>query len=232
MALIAAVANQIIADDLPVVFVDTCSLLDVIRSVKRNLRDCVAHASALYSAATAVPRRCNIVVSYLVRHEWRAHEGELLDEAAQHLVEMEEHSRHFHDACGALGVAPGFGRSNYAACNLATQLRDLSRMILDCAIVVDDDNECSAKAMDRVIYNVPPSKKGGEAKDCTILEGYLAVSRLLFDVGFQKKQVFCTSNKNDFCKAGKLHPILAAEFAPINLHFVTNLGWALHEVTN
>jgi hypothetical protein len=86
--------------------------------------------------------------------------------------------------------------------------------------------------MHRVIHNIPPSKRGGEAKDCTILEEYLAVSRRLHAAGFPKKKVFCTSNTNDYCDAGGLHGVLAAEFAPIGLRFTSNLGWGFHDVTH
>lgn len=227
-----AVADQIIAEDLPVLFVDTCILLDVVRSIKRKFKSCVAQAQSLHSAATVAPRQCILVTSHLVQHEWGVHEQELLDEATRHLIDMEEYSGHFHDACDVFGIEIGFGRSNYAAHNMAMRLRDLSRQLLDCGIVIDQDNACSGRAISRVIHNIPPSKRGGEAKDCTILEEYLAVARLLQDAGFQKKRVFCTSNTNDYCEAGKLHAALAAEFAPINLRFTSNLSWGFHDVTH
>jgi hypothetical protein len=232
MPTIVGVADHIIAEDLPVLFVDTCVLLDVIRSIKRKFTNCALQAQSLHSAATAVPRECLIVISHLVRHEWGVHQQELLDEADRHLSELQEHSGHFHDACGVLGIAPGFGRANYAAHDVAVRLHDLSRQILDCALVVEQDYECSNRAITRVIYNVPPSKKGGEAKDCTILEEYLAIARRLHAAGFQKKRVFCTSNTNDYCEGRALHPDLAAEFAVIDLRFTSNLGWGFHDVTH
>lgn len=232
MPAIAAVADHIVAENLPVLFVDTCILLDVIRSIKRKAKDCAAQAKGLHSAITVSPKQCIIVVSHLVKHEWGVHEQDLLDEASRHLIDLEEHSGHFHDACGVLGIAPGFGRSNYAAQNVAGSLRDLSRQLLDCGIVIDKDNECSGRAINRVMYNIPPSKKGGEAKDCTIIEEYLAVVRCLNDAGFKKKRVLCTSNTNDYCEGSKLHPGLASEFAPINFRFTSNLGWGLHDVTH
>jgi len=232
MPSIPVVADHIIAENLPAIFVDTCILLDVIRSIKRKSKDCAAHAMALHSAATTAPKQCIIVVSHLVRHEWDVHDQELLNEASRHLIDLEDYSGHFHDACGILGIGPGFSRANYAAHELAVKLHGLSRQLLDCAIVIDPDNECSGRAINRVIYNVPPSKKGGEAKDCTILEEYLAVARRLNDAGFQKRRVFCTSNTNDYCDPVGLHASLAAEFAPINVRFTSNLGWGFYDVTH
>ena len=217
MPTITAVADHIIAQDLPALFVDTCILLDVIRSIKRKSANCAAQAQGLHNAATVAPRRCIVVVSHLVQHEWGVHEKELLDEATRHLIDLQEHSGHFHDACGVFGIAPGFGRSNYAAHNMAVRLHDLSHQLINCGIVIDPDNECSGRAIARVIHNVPPSKKGGEAKDCTILEEYLAVARRLHDAGFQKKRVFCTSNTNDYCA-----PVACTPTSPRNLRTSTS----------
>jgi hypothetical protein len=232
MSTVAAVAEQLVAVDLPVLFVDTCILLDVVRSIKRRSANCAAQARALHNAVTVAPHQCALVISHLVQHEWQTHQRELLEEATRHLIEMEDQSRHFHDACGVFGIAPGFGRANYAAHAMPTRLLDLSRELLDCATLVDGDNECSGRAIHRVIHNIPPSKKGGEAKDCTILEEYLAVARELHAVGFPRKKVLCTSNTNDYCEPGGLHAALAAEFAIINLRFTTNLGWGFHDVTH
>ena len=232
MPSISAVADQIIGENLPAIFIDTCILLDVIRSIKRKSKDCAAQAIALHGAATTAPKQCIIVVSHLVRHEWGVNDQELLNEAKRHLIDMEDYSRHFHDACGVFGIGPRFSRANYAAHELAVKLHGLSRELLDCAIIIDPDNECSGRAMSRVIHNVPPSQKGREAKDCTILEEYLAVSRRIHDAGFQKRRVFCTSNTNDYCGPTGLHANLAAEFAPINLRFTSTLGWGFHDVTH
>ena len=106
------------------------------------------------------------IVSHLVN------EPELLTEAKRHLAEIEEQSELFHDACWVLGIVPGFARANYAGHRMGEQLRDLSQQLLNCGIEVDADDECSGHAINRVIYNIAPSKKGGEAKDCTILEEY------------------------------------------------------------
>ena len=233
MPTIEAAADRVVAADLPVLFVDTCVLLDVIRSIKRRYANCAAQARGLLIAATVAPQQCVLIVSHLVQHEWAVHQQELLDEATRHLNEMADQSGHFHDACGVFGTAPGFERANYAAHKIASHLHDLSRQLLNCGIILDPDNECSGRAMHRVKHNIPPSKKGGEAKDCTILEEYLAVSRRLHSAGFQRKKVFCTSNTSDYCEVGDrggIHADLALEFATIGLRFTSNLGWGFHDV--
>jgi hypothetical protein len=54
--------------------------------------------------------------------------------------------------------------------------------------------------------NIPPARQGGEAKDCTILEECLAVSRRLHE--------------------------LVGDFAGVGLRFTANLPWGVHDVTH
>ena len=68
MPSISAVADQIIGENLPAIFIDTCILLDVIRSIKRKSKDCAAQAIALHGAATMAPKQCIIVVATVVNH--------------------------------------------------------------------------------------------------------------------------------------------------------------------
>ena len=63
MPTITDVADQVIANDRPVIFLDTCILLDVIRAIKRQHTGCVAAAHKLHAAATVVPAQCSVVIS-------------------------------------------------------------------------------------------------------------------------------------------------------------------------
>ena len=142
MPTISDVADKLIAADLPVVFLDTCILLDVVRAVKRQNKDCVASAEALRQAVAAKPAKCQSVVSFLVRQEWREHHPKLVGEAAKHLGDLDCQSSYFHDACEIPKVDPGFARANYAGCEVAERLGELSGSLLDCSLEVDPDHAC------------------------------------------------------------------------------------------
>jgi hypothetical protein len=230
MPIIAAVAEQLAADNLPILFLDTCILLDIIRAIMRRSKNCVRFAAQLHGIATSAPPQCRVVVSYIVQHEWGKNHEKVLDEAKKHLAEIHDQANHFHDACGVFGINPGFARVNYEGLGVAEQMDILSRQVLDCSVVIDADNECSGKAMNRVMLNLPPSTKGGEAKDCTIVEQYLAVSGILHAGGFPRKCVFCTSNTNDYYDQAGLHANLAADFVGAGLRFTANLPWGFHDL--
>lgn len=230
MPSIDAVASQILGAGVPVLFLDTCILLDVIRSTSRCLPHYTERASALLTRATSAPPDCLIIISSIVPQEWRAHAQGVTDEVNRHLAKMQEQSSHLHDACDVLGIDPDFGRASYESLGLAERLRDLAGQLLNAAIGLDADDVSKAKAGDRIINKIPPSRKGGEFKDCVILEESLAVCQRLQAAGFERKRVYCTSNTDDYCESKRLHPALAVEFAAVGLTFTTNLPWAVSEI--
>ena len=113
MPSIADAVAQILAVDLPVLFPDTCVLLDVIRGTKRRIKDCAARAAELYALAAAPPKRCVIVIGSVVTLEWNTRAPEVLDDVKKHLIEIQDQAAHFHDAAGVLGIGLSFGRPSY-----------------------------------------------------------------------------------------------------------------------
>lgn len=227
------VCARILAVGAPVLFLDTCSILDVIRAPFRDLRGCAEGASALLGLFTQSPPKCTLVVASLIPDEWGNHEAQTTEDLKKHLERMEEQASHFHDLGHLFSFPLSFGRPAYRASPLVNELRGLSKKLLDCAIRLDPDDGSKMKAFARVVANIPPSRKGGELKDCTILEECLEVCRRLQLVGFGPKRVFCTSNTNDYCETvAGLRPNLAVEFNAVGLRFTTRLPWAVHEVTH
>jgi hypothetical protein len=225
--------GQIETAAVPVLFVDTCILLDIIRSTDRCLPNYTDRALELLKLTSTSPPKCLVVISSIVPIEWNANANEVTTQVNRHLAKMEEQSSHFHDACEAFGISAGFGRAGYTRLSLAEYLRDLSQQLLGNALCLDPNDECMARAVGRVISDLPPSRKNGEVKDCAIIEELLAVCRRLHSAGFAQKRAFCTSNTADYCEVGKgLHPMLATEFASCDLSFTTNLPWAVHEITH
>lgn len=222
--------GELLATDRPVLFLDTCVLLDVIRSTHRCLKGCAEAAWHLAKLLSATPPVCSLVVSLLVPKEWRDNVHGVTDETIRHLRRMEEQASHFDDACRALRIAVASPPTAYGRCGLAEALRDRSQSLIDQAVRLDEDPGCRVRAVERVVARVPPALKG-QVKDSAIIEEYLAVCRGLRAAGFSRRRVYCTSNTADYCEAsGSLHASLAVEFASQSLIFTTQLPWALREV--
>ncbi len=235
MPSIAEAAGQIASADVPVLFLDTCILLDIIRSPNRCLKNCVMTASELLRLASLTLPACLIVISSIVPREWNTQVQKVTDEIVKHCKTMEEHATHSHDACEALGIAVGFGRADYAQWGLPEKLRDLSEQLLDWAIRLDEDLESMNRSAKRFRDKRPPAQKGGDDNDCAVLEEYLAVCQKLHSSAFMRRRVFCTSNTNDYCEPvpGKpLRLMLASELDACGLTFTADLPWAVYEITH
>jgi hypothetical protein len=232
MPAIADVAVQVLAEGVPVLFLDTCSILDVIRAPVRGLMDCVEAATELHAMANASPQRCRLVVGSFVPKEWAAHDNDVFAELTKHLGKMQDQASHFHSLSGHLGLSLGFGMPQYVTSGIAAALHDLSRKLLNTSLTIDSHHDTKSRAFDRVaVTKRRPCRKGGELKDCTIFEECLEVCRLLQAGGFAKKMVFCTSNTDDYCAPGVTpHADVAKDCAAVGLLFTTNLSWARSEL--
>lgn len=227
---IADAASQVSAAGVPVLFLDTCSILDVIRAPARGLTQCVESATELLAMATA--SQCTLVVGSFVPGEWNDHQQEVLDLVKAHLEKMQAQAAHFHDLCKHLGLAIAFTHPQYPTSGLATHLHDLSARLLRSSLVLDRDSGTMARAYDRVaVTQRRPCRKGGELKDCTIFEECLEVCRQVKGKGFARKLVFCTSNTDDYCAPGVTpHLDIAIDCTAVGLTFTTTLPWALNEL--
>jgi hypothetical protein len=175
-------------------------------------------------------QRSLTVISSVVDHEWRIRAPEVMREVQRHFAEIESQSSSFHDACKVLGLKIDFGRATYAKHGVAERLHALSEQLLQRSVCLAENSATKTRAFDRILSNVPPSNKGGEVKDCAILEDYLEICRKVRELGFEGKMIFCTSNKTDFCLGSRPHPNLARDYANVRLTFTSNLPWAVHEL--
>jgi len=232
MPSLADAAVQVISTGAPVLFLDTCSLLDVIRAPARGLTDCVEVASELLAMAVGPPVQFSLVVGSFVPGEWHDHERKVLELLTKHLQGMQEQAAHFHDLCAHFGLTLPFGLPQYLASGLAARLHDTSRRLLQAALVLDRHPDTVARAFDRVaLTKRRPCRKGNQLEDCTIFEEYLQVCRHLRAGGFAGRAVFCTSNTEDYCAPGFTpHPEIAADCAAVGLSFTSTLPWALSEL--
>lgn len=229
MASLTAAAALLHAAAAPVLFLDTCSILDVIRAPVRRLANCVADATRIAEFAASSPPRCTIVVGSFVPAEWHTHDQDVLRSLENHLAEMDESASDFHGLCAHLGIPVPFTRPGYIASGLAVRLHDLSRHLLQAATVLDRDPEAKDRAFERVtVTKLRPCRRGSELKDCQIFEECLEVGRLLRAAGFTRRLVFCSSNTSDYCDPGTIpHPDIAIDCAAIGMTFTTTLPWAL-----
>jgi len=228
MPTIAEAAQQLAAADVPVLFVDTCILLDVIRAPLRKIPGCIQ--SAVELAEMQAQSHCRIVASSMIRNEWSANERAVMTEFERHLAARDQDAIAFHEACELVRIPLAFSKPSYHATGLVEKLRDLAAQLLTNAMHLLPSDETMARATNRTLSCVRPARKGGGLQDCVIIEEYFELCRLLQAAGFAKKRAFCSSNTEDYQDGRDLHVALQSEFASVGLVFTNALHWAVNEL--
>jgi hypothetical protein len=70
MALIANIVAAIVGSPAPVLFLDTCTLLDVVRAPIRNKASEVEFARLILQCVLKVPKTIHLLVPFPVHTEW------------------------------------------------------------------------------------------------------------------------------------------------------------------
>jgi hypothetical protein len=153
-----------------------------------------------------------------------------MEEVNRHLVKCDEDAVAFHESCELAKVPISFGRSSYQATGLIARLHELAADLLKNALHLVESDETNLRAHNRCRGRVPPARKGGGIEDCTIIEEYFGLCRLLQGLGFARKTVFCSSNTQDYQAGAKLHELLAKDFENANLKYKNTLQPAVHEL--
>ena len=96
MPTIAEAEAQIRADDRPVLFLDTCIYLDIIRATDRCLKGFVRSGSELLGLLTAVTPRCTLVAASMIPTEWKDNAQKVRNEVNGNLGKIQDRAVMFH----------------------------------------------------------------------------------------------------------------------------------------
>jgi hypothetical protein len=230
MSTIAQLVADIVAAPAPVLFLDTCAILDVVRAPRdeKAVRS-VAAAGALVDLAKCVPPAVHLVVSDIIPSEWNAN-------LASARADAEAAVKAYGYIADVIAAVPGMVGDHPLPLPQLTHLPDVveiaSRTLLETCSVIDREPILLSPAMDRVLAKAPPAKKKNDVKDWYILEHYLAVSRELTARAFSHWLIFASSNTSDFAEAGtrKPHPDLVADFSATGLRYAVSLDSAISQL--
>ncbi len=209
---VAAAAAQINLAPAPVVFLDTCVLLDIVRAPLRDAAANVQAATELLTGATKVPPTIYSVIACPTPTEWAAH----IDEAIQECEKAVKSVSAVSDSCAFVGLT-ALGPIPPDLPTLPDKLRELSENLLGAAILLDKEADALARAIDRLIGGRKPARPGGQGgKDAVILEHAVSLVDALLPGGFVLRRLFVSSNTGDFAtaKITGIHPDIRLSFDP------------------
>ncbi len=229
MPAVAAVVADLLARPRPLLCLDTCDLLDVIQCVAEGKARRLEHVRRLLDTLALRPDRVQLAVTYLVPVEWTQNQATVIDEVERKTRRVDEDVAEIHLAWQHAGLPLSGPSPNYAGGGLPAALAALAGAVLGWAVVLDRDDTCVGRALDRVQNKVRPSH-AGMVKDSIHLEHYLELCRQLHASGFPGRRVFVSANKADFWEAknkSDVHPDLAPQLTAVGLEFFGTLEAAL-----
>ncbi len=219
---------SIIQRDTPIVMVDTCSLLDLIRAPARDGRN------QLVWGGYHLAQKCDqgvvtIVITEEIEREYEKNKPSALTELANFIKSTKDHVKRIQDTLTIIGSPSQLYDETLGCSNLKGDLELLADGLLNRSIVLTHEPLLLIKGYERSTQAIPPSSHGKEAtKDCVIIEHFLSLVGSLKERCYRHKTVFVTSNATDFGKPTAKGG-LAQELDDLGIKYCNQLKWALHE---
>lgn len=216
----------------PILCLDTCAILDVIRDPARN--DVYAdHQEASLALLLEAESGLNLVavVTDLVRSEFSERVDHVQEESARSIRRMREHIDKL-DRLAALHGSPGKSNTEHWEGHV-TRCRGVAERWLSVSAVASQTEQTELAAYRRAKELRSPARKGKESlADCTIIETYLDHIRKLRHSGVMSPVVFVSSNTRDYTDQlrGGLRDDIRNEFAAIDVEYAPNMGAARHKL--
>lgn len=221
MSAVADVAASIVAAGAPLLFIDTCSLLDIVR----GQRDAFTRDQAT-AAVTIIDLieggKLLLVLPEQITNEMADNFRGVQKDGTKSIRALNDRVRQMHEIMMAFGgtgpaiVLPApADYENLAGAILARYLAKSS--------IAGTTKSATHKAAQRVITATAPAASGKQSyKDCLVLESCLEVLSAARLLGFGADAYFLSSNIAEYGDAAKktLHPQLATEFSVHGLDFV------------
>jgi hypothetical protein len=232
MKTIEAVVGILKADQAPLICLDTCDFLDVVRGVAEGN---LAHAESFRVIlenfdVNSSPFR--LLITYLTRHEWEQNKDQGRKVVEQFLEVTANSSRRIAQARKIGGLPALLREDGLFDSTLASRLTELAENVMNHAIVLEKEDSCVARALERVMMKRRPAHKN-QIKDSIHWEHYLELSRHLRLAGHVPLRLFVSANKSDFWRKKdqpSLHPDLEQEATDAGLGFFGRLDAALQTI--
>ncbi len=216
----------------PILFLDTCIFLDILRTpYRKNISpDNISSALAISQLADSEPPKIWLITNETVHGELEAN----IENVKKELTCETEKQEKIHDKfirCANATFKQNFQHGQKVTqLQLSDHLQSLSNNIMRKCLVIRVEDSHSLGAMDRIRKYLAPASKGKqEAKDCEIFEAFLDVSKKIREGGVTEKIFFITSNTKDY--GNPSDSFVKSEFCQISATYVNNLSWALSEVS-
>lgn len=230
MTLPAEQIERLVARNAPVLCVDTCTLLDVVRDITRETTRAVdVEAGMRLLRAVESDTGPIVLLADQVRIELNEHRDDVAQESEKALARFRAQVERIDEVAAVFGAVRATETSHLD--DHVPRARAVFDRWVASAIVIPPNDGVTARAFARVNGPRTPARRGKESmKDCVIVEVYLEVIGLLRATGLNTPTVFASSNTKEYQVAGssQLAPDIAADFQAVGMEYAPNLGAAKH----
>ncbi|HEX7642019.1 MAG TPA: PIN domain-containing protein [Burkholderiaceae bacterium] len=212
----------------PILCIDTCSVLDVMRDPTRNtsnphnVRAALDLLNHLETGTALIGLIATQVHTELTEHLQPIHE-----EAEESIKRLKAQVAKVDTIASAFG-ATTVTDMDHLDLHVPRARQAVDRWI-NASILVPQGGNIPGLALARLNSAITPAKKGKDSmKDCVVIESYLDVTRTLRGAGLTTKIVFLSSNTSDYVgnSGSMLKPDLGTEFSSLNMEYAPNMGAA------
>ena len=187
-------AAQLATADTPVLLLDTCTILDVVRAPVRNqlgVHDIQA-VHTLIGRSAGAPPTVSFVITAQVLREFQDHIGSVETETHDALEKAANEFAEILTRIGALYPNVCIpGAVDLLSLGLPQRGRNLSDKIVQTSFVLTD-HDLAANAVARVNLAKPPSTRAKQSvKDCLIAESYIRLARHASRGGLRPQRSIC-----------------------------------------
>ena len=214
----------------PVLCVDTCTVLDVIRDITRETvtpGDALAGLALLAAAETGAA--LIVLMAEQVSLELASHVAGVEEEALNGLKRFQAQIQRIHDVTVAYG-ALGPLQVGHISGHVGRAGPVLDRW-MNIARPVPHNDGVASRALRRVNAPRTPARNGKESmKDCVIVEAYIEAASQLRFAGLTAPIIFASSNTREYHAPNTTHIQLdiAADLSAVGVEYAPNFGAAKH----
>lgn len=232
MSLCSREISRLVGMGLPVLCVDTCTVLDVVRDITReSVTPADVNAGLALLAMAEVGSGLTVLMAEQVSLEISGNAANVEQEAQTALEKFLAQAQRIHDVAEAYGA-----RGPLQVLHLDGHVRRARPVLnrwLQVAQVVPHNDGVASRALRRVNEPRTPARRGKESmKDCVIVEVYIETASQLRAAGMTAPIVFASSNTREYFAPNTRHlqEDIAADFAAVSIEYAPNWGAAKHSL--
>lgn len=220
--------NAIQKIGVPMLCIDTCSILDIMRDPTREGVRPLDRQAALDVVSAAEAGRIECRMAEQVSTEFLEHDKVIQNEASEKLIKFQKQINQINDLIAIYGTKHSVDVSHFD--DHVVRARDVvERWMVQLKTIIPSPS-VPGKAFTRMNACLAPARRGKDSsKDCLIYETVLENVAELRRMGNTAPVVFLSSNTKEYYTDGSvLNSDIASDFNTYNMAYAPNMSAARH----